>query len=115
MKVYFSIKGFERRSSLFTWLHRIAVNLSIEFLRKRKAATSFDSAPRELKRDRSQLSADPVLEGQIRTANKNFEPLIFLNDNSLSKPERSEQAYRPERWESMRHKQAWWTLTKERD
>ena len=59
MKVYFSIKGFEGRSSLFTWLHRITVNLSFEFVRKRKATTSFDSAPRELKQDRSQLSADP--------------------------------------------------------
>ena len=59
MKVYVSIKGFEGQSSLFTWLHRITVNLSFEFLRKRKATTSFDSAPRELKQDRSQLSADP--------------------------------------------------------
>ncbi len=59
VKVYFSIKGFEGRSSLFTWLHRITVNLSFEFQRKRKATTSFDSAPRELKQDRSQLSADP--------------------------------------------------------
>ena len=59
VKVYFSIKGFEGQSSLFTWLHRITVNLSFEFLRKRKATTSFDSAPRELKQDRSQLSADP--------------------------------------------------------
>jgi RNA polymerase sigma-70 factor, ECF subfamily len=59
VKVYFSIKGFEGRSSLFTWLHRITVNLCFEMLRKRKATTSFDSAPRELKQDRSQLSADP--------------------------------------------------------
>jgi RNA polymerase sigma-70 factor (ECF subfamily) len=47
------------RSSLFTWLHRITVNLSVEFLRKREATTSFDSAPREWKQNRSQLSADP--------------------------------------------------------
>jgi len=37
VKVYFSIKAFEGRSSLFTWLHRITVNLSFEFPRKRRA------------------------------------------------------------------------------
>ena len=37
VKVYSSIKGFEGRSSLFTWLHRITVNLSFEFPRKRRA------------------------------------------------------------------------------
>jgi RNA polymerase sigma-70 factor (ECF subfamily) len=59
VKVYLSINGFGGRSSLFPWLHRITVNLSVEFLRKRKATTSFDSAPREVKQNRSQLSADP--------------------------------------------------------
>ena len=56
-----------------------------------------------------------VLEGQIRKSNKNFELVILFIDNSLTEPERSEQAYRPERWGSMRHQQAWWTLKKERD
>jgi RNA polymerase sigma-70 factor (ECF subfamily) len=59
VKVYVSIKGFEGRSSLVTWLHRITVNQSFEFLRKRRATPSFVSAPSELKQDRSPLSADP--------------------------------------------------------
>ena len=62
-----------------------------------------------------QIRSKTVLEGQIRTANKNFELLILLNDNSLTEPERSEQAYRPERWGSMCHQQAWWTIKKESD
>jgi hypothetical protein len=44
VNVYFSIKGFEGRSSLFTWLHRITVNLFFEFLRKRKATGLKQSA-----------------------------------------------------------------------
>jgi hypothetical protein len=38
-----------------------------------------------------QIRSKTVREGQIRTANKNFELLILLNDNSLTEPERSEQ------------------------
>jgi DNA-directed RNA polymerase specialized sigma24 family protein len=45
VKVYFSIKGFEGRSSLFTWLHRITVNLSFEFLRKLKSDYVIRSGP----------------------------------------------------------------------
>jgi RNA polymerase sigma-70 factor (ECF subfamily) len=52
VRVYFSIKGFEGRSSLFTWLHRITVNLCLEFLRKRKMIVSRQG------KDCSQFSAD---------------------------------------------------------
>ena len=43
VNAYSSIKGFEGRSSLFTWLHRITVNLSFEFLRKRIASLKVPS------------------------------------------------------------------------
>jgi len=36
VKVYFSIKSFDARSSLYTWLHRIAVNECYGFLRKKR-------------------------------------------------------------------------------
>jgi len=42
-KVYFSIKSFEGRSSLHTWLHRITVNKCYEFLRKRRLTTSLET------------------------------------------------------------------------
>jgi RNA polymerase sigma-70 factor (ECF subfamily) len=35
-KVYFSIKAFAARSSLYTWIYRIAVNECYEFLRKKR-------------------------------------------------------------------------------
>jgi RNA polymerase sigma-70 factor (ECF subfamily) len=35
-KVYFSIKGFDARSSLYTWIYRIAVNECYGFLRKKR-------------------------------------------------------------------------------
>jgi RNA polymerase sigma-70 factor, ECF subfamily len=35
-KVYFSIKGFGGRSSLYTWIYRIAVNECYGFLRKKR-------------------------------------------------------------------------------
>ncbi len=35
-KVHLSIQGFERRSSLYAWIHRIAVNECYGFLRKKR-------------------------------------------------------------------------------
>jgi len=35
-KVYFSIKGFDLRSSLLTWIYKITVNECYDYLRKRK-------------------------------------------------------------------------------
>jgi RNA polymerase sigma-70 factor (ECF subfamily) len=35
-KVYFSINGFNGRSSLFTWIYRIAVNECYSYLRKKR-------------------------------------------------------------------------------
>lgn len=34
-KAYRSIKGFQGKSSFYTWMHSIAVNMSINFLKKR--------------------------------------------------------------------------------
>src|SRR5262245_47686868 len=36
-KAYFSIRSFDQRSSLFTWIYRIAVNEAYSVLRKRRA------------------------------------------------------------------------------
>ncbi len=44
VKAYSSLDSFRTESSFYTWLYRIAMNLSIDFLRKRKrqGTTSFD-------------------------------------------------------------------------
>ena len=44
MKAYRSLKGFRGKSSFSTWLHRIAVNLSLNFTRRDKFRT-FISLP----------------------------------------------------------------------
>ncbi len=42
-KVYFSIRGFEGRSSLYAWIYRIAVNECYGFLRKRRFKVVYSS------------------------------------------------------------------------
>jgi RNA polymerase sigma-70 factor (ECF subfamily) len=42
-KVYFSIKTFEARSSLYTWISRIAVNECYGYLRKRRSRPACES------------------------------------------------------------------------
>ena len=43
-KVYFSIKSFEARSSLYTWISRIAINACYGYLRNRQPIYESDSA-----------------------------------------------------------------------
>jgi len=42
-KVYFSIKAFEARSSLYTWISRIAVNECYGYLRKKRGRPASES------------------------------------------------------------------------
>jgi len=46
VKAYKNLKSFRLESSFYTWLYRIAMNLAIDFTRKRKrqGTTSFDEA-----------------------------------------------------------------------
>jgi RNA polymerase sigma-70 factor (ECF subfamily) len=61
IKFYRSIGGFQRKSQLYTWLHRIAVNESITFLKKqkRRAVSSIDQEELQLA---STLEADSYLD-----------------------------------------------------
>lgn len=42
-KVYFSIKGFDARSSLYSWIYRIAVNECYSYLRKKRLKLVYES------------------------------------------------------------------------
>jgi RNA polymerase sigma-70 factor (ECF subfamily) len=42
-KVYFSIKGFDARSSLYSWIYRIAVNECYGYLRKKRLKLVYES------------------------------------------------------------------------
>jgi RNA polymerase sigma-70 factor (ECF subfamily) len=44
-KVYFSIHRFDHRSSLFTWIYRIAVNEAYSHLRKRRSRRFYEGEP----------------------------------------------------------------------
>ncbi|MEM1318770.1 MAG: sigma-70 family RNA polymerase sigma factor [Bacteroidota bacterium] len=62
IKVFKSINRFEGKSSLYTWLYRVATNESITFLnkKKRKTAASLDDEEHNLS---NQLKADPYFDG----------------------------------------------------
>ena len=75
LNAYKALPGFEGRSSLSTWLYRIASNASLMRLRKRQPATvsvdeplvldAGDSVPRQLV-DWSSLPEDELLSGESR-------------------------------------------------
>jgi RNA polymerase sigma-70 factor (ECF subfamily) len=62
IKAYRGIGGFQRKSSLYTWLYRIATNEAITFLKKRKKrlTASFDDEANTLE---NELIADPFFDG----------------------------------------------------
>jgi RNA polymerase sigma-70 factor, ECF subfamily len=43
VKVYFSVRSFNGRGSLFTWIYRIAVNECYSFLRKKRSTLLYES------------------------------------------------------------------------
>jgi len=63
-KIYFSIRSFDSRSSLLTWIHRITVNQCYDYLRKRrvrKLAYESDFSAEEVQRiQTSAVVLDPV-------------------------------------------------------
>ncbi len=62
VKVYRGIERFQRKSSLYTWLYRIATNEALTFLKKRRklSTASFDDEANTLE---NELIADPFFEG----------------------------------------------------
>ena len=72
-KAYRSINGFRGRSSFYTWIHTIAVNMSINFLKKRnrRRAVSLDDEDSGVQADRDFLdatvnaSSSPVREADL--------------------------------------------------
>lgn len=52
-KAYRSIRGFQGKSSFYTWLHTIAVHMAINFLKKRnrRRTTSLDDTESGLEKD----------------------------------------------------------------
>lgn len=75
-KVYFSVKGFDFRSSLLTWVYKITVNECYDYLRKKKVRKlvyesdfSQEDAQRMEASEPAVASASPV---DTRLANRDF-------------------------------------------
>lgn len=70
-KAYRSIKGFQRKSSFYTWMHSIAVNMTINFLKKRgrRQSASLDDEDAGIQFDKEFLeateSSDPRREANL--------------------------------------------------
>ena len=70
-KAYRSIKGFRGQSSFYTWLHTIAVNMTINFLKKRgrRFSLSLDDIDSNIQNDKEFLeltaTSDPVREANL--------------------------------------------------
>lgn len=75
-KAYRSIRGFRGRSSFYTWLHTIAVNMTINFLKKRgrRYMLSLDDVDAGVERDADFLEAtatsDPRREANLSELQK---------------------------------------------
>jgi RNA polymerase sigma-70 factor (ECF subfamily) len=70
-KAYRSIKSFRGKSSFYTWMHSIAVNMSINFLKKRgrRQAMSLDDVDAGIENDKDFIEAtsgkDPRHEANL--------------------------------------------------
>src|ERR687887_669268 len=58
-KAYRSIKGFRGKSSFYTWMHTIAVNMTINFLKKRgrRFSMSLDDVDSNIQNDKEFIEA----------------------------------------------------------
>src|ERR1700728_1031308 len=75
-KIYFSIRNFDFRSSLLTWIYKITVNECYDYLRKkrvRKLVYESDFSPEEAKRmETSEPAVDPAAPMDRQLAQHDF-------------------------------------------
>ncbi len=70
-KAYRSIGGFRKKSSFYTWIHTIAVNMTINFLKRRgkRRHMSLDDVDSNIQNDKEFLEltsgSDPVREADL--------------------------------------------------
>jgi RNA polymerase sigma-70 factor, ECF subfamily len=73
-KAYRAIKGFRGKSSFYTWIHSIAVNMTINFLKKRgrRFQMSLDDVDANIEHDKefmertATVTSNPVREADLR-------------------------------------------------
>ena len=72
-KVFSAIKGFEGRSSLYTWVHRITLNECYGFLRKKRLATFIEGSQADTAVPaRVQMAPDPSPTSETLVVQRDF-------------------------------------------
>src|SRR5205809_148055 len=68
-KAYKAIRGFRGKSSFYTWIHSIAVNMTLNFLKKRgrRFQLSLDDVDAGVQNDKEFMEATPTIS-QVREA-----------------------------------------------
>jgi RNA polymerase sigma-70 factor (ECF subfamily) len=86
-KAYKAIRGFRGKSSFYTWIHSIAVNMTLNFLKKRSRRyhLSLDDVDSSIQSDREFLeltaSSSPVREADLSELQKRLnEAMMKLSD-----------------------------------
>jgi RNA polymerase sigma factor (sigma-70 family) len=97
IKVYKSIAQFEKKSSLFTWLYRIATNETLSFLDKNKRYVYSNLDDQEEHPLISNLRADPYFDGdEIR---------LKLEAALLSLPEKQKLVFQMRYYDDLSYKE----------
>lgn len=86
-KAYKAIRGFRGKSSFYTWIHSIAVNMTLNFLKKRsrRFQLSLDDIDASIQNDKEFLeataSSSPVREADLSELQKRLnEAMMKLSD-----------------------------------
>jgi len=86
-KAYKAIRGFRGKSSFYTWIHSIAVNMTLNFLKKRgrRYQLSLDDVDASIQNDKEFLEAtatnSPVREADLSELQKRLnEAMMKLSD-----------------------------------
>src|SRR5881397_2549020 len=80
-KAYKAIRGFRGKSSFYTWIHSIAVNMTLNFLKKRgrRFHLSLDDVDASIQNDKEFMEAtatsSPVIQAQLEAASAFFEKI----------------------------------------
>lgn len=87
-KAFRSIRGFQGKSSFYTWIHSIAVNMSLNFLKKRKRRYQISLDDKDLRVDhneeflRATAGSDPRREiNLLELQRKLNEAMMKLSDH----------------------------------
>lgn len=104
VEVYQGIKNFKEESKLSTWLYRIAINRSIDFLRKKKRKKRFGNITGFFGNDWKNINTSDNSFNPHETMEEN-EKLAILNIAISELPQNQNIAFRLNKFEGLAGKQ----------